>query len=80
MLLRSLVAFSLLSSLGGGLHDGPDPIGSWRLCEGQVKNGKLVSLLGVDGRIEGKAQFVVGKQGGGMLFVALTGDVMLVAN
>ncbi len=81
MLLRSLVAFSLLASLhdgpGGGPHDGPDPIGSWRLCEGQVKNGKLVSLLGVDGRIEGKAQFVVGKQGGGMLFDGKTNCIVL---
>lgn len=81
MLLRSLVAFSLLASLhdgpGGGLHDGPDPIGSWRLCEGQVKNGKLVSLLGVDGRIEGKARFVAGKQGGGMLFDGKTNCIVL---
>lgn len=73
MLLRSLVAFSLVA----GLHDGPDPIGSWRLSKDQVKNGKLVSLLGVDGRIEGKAQFVADQQGGGMLFDGKTNCIVL---
>jgi len=81
MVLRSLVAFSLLTCLHdgvhGGLHDGPDPIGSWRLCQDQVKEGKLVSLLGVDARIEGKAQFVADKHGGGMLFDGKSNCIVL---
>ena len=71
MLVRSALFGLLVASHGaplGAPHDGPDPIGSWRLSQQQVKDGKLQSLLGVSARIEGKAEFVADKQGGSMLF------------
>lgn len=73
MLIRSLVVVSLFACL----HDGPDPIGSWRLSKGQVRDGKLISLLGSDGRMEGKAHFVDDSQGGGMAFDGKSGCIVL---
>ncbi len=58
-------------------HDGPDPIGSWRLGEKFVKDGKLVSLLGVDGRVTGKLEFVKGPSGSSLWFDGKTTRVVL---
>jgi len=73
MLIRSCVVVSLFACL----HDGPDPIGSWRLSKGQVKDGEVVSLLGVNGQIEGKPHFIDDKLGGGMAFDGQTNCIVL---
>lgn len=64
MLVRSLVVVALFAVV----HDGPDPIGSWRLHKDQVRDGKLVSMLGIDGRVEGQLDHVANKLGGGLYF------------
>ena len=67
MLLRSVVV-ALVVTTHGLPHDGPDPIGSWRLAAAHVKDGTLQSLLGVAGRIEGKVAFDGEQQDGAMYF------------
>jgi len=76
MLIRAAL-LGLVVIAYGRPHDGPDPIGSWRLSQQQVKDGALQSLLGVAGRIEGKAEFVGDKQGGAMFFDGKTNCVVL---
>ena len=56
--MRALSLLVLLFATSASPHDGPDPIGSWRLAEGFVADGRLQSLLGVDGRVEGAVDFV----------------------
>jgi acid phosphatase type 7 len=73
MLLRSMLLLGLLVTP----HDGPDPIGSWRLTEKQVKGGAMQSLLGVSGRIEGKSEFVDDGAGGAMYFDGKTNCIVL---
>ncbi len=58
-------------------HDGPDPIGSWRLSEGLVTDGKLASLLGVDGRVDGAVSFVDDGAGGALYFDGKSTRVVL---
>lgn len=77
MMLRLLLCLGLFVPLNAGLHDGPDPIGSWRLSKKQVKDGVLQSLLGVSGRVEGVAKFVEDQEGSAMFFDGKTNCVVL---
>lgn len=79
MLIRSALFGLLVATHGPSLgtpHDGPDPIGSWRLGKGQLKGNQLVSLLGVSGRIEGKPTFIDDPRGGSMLLDGKTAIVL----
>ena len=76
MLLRSAV-LGLVVVLPSARHDGPDPIGSWRLSKQQVKSATLQSLLGTSGRIEGEVEFVGDQRGGSMLFDGKSTAVVL---
>jgi acid phosphatase type 7 len=67
MLLRTLFVALLVTPISLP-HDGPDPIGSWRLCAEQMRDGKLQSLLGVDGRVEGEVKFLGEKENSAMFF------------
>jgi len=58
-------------------HDGPDPIGSWRLSSGQVKGDELTALLGVNGRIDGKVEFIEDELGDALYFDGETTRVVL---
>ena len=73
--MRSLLAVGLLLSLTP--HDGPDPIGSWRLSEQFVSAGKLGSVLGVDGRLEGEVSYVEDSEGDALFFDGKTTRVVL---
>ena len=73
--MRSLLAVGVLLSLAP--HDGPDPIGSWRLSEQFVSAGKLGSVLGVDGRLEGEASYVEDSEGDALFFDGKTTRVVL---
>ncbi|MEL6905065.1 MAG: LamG-like jellyroll fold domain-containing protein [Planctomycetota bacterium] len=54
-------------------HDGPDPIGSWRLAERQVDGTRLTARMGADAEITGERSFV----GGALLFDGETTRVEL---
>ncbi|MCK5943147.1 MAG: metallophosphoesterase, partial [Planctomycetes bacterium] len=73
MLARSLVCLTLLVLP----HDGPDPIGSWQLSKEFVSEGRLQSLLGVDGRVEGELTFVDDVAGNALFFDGRTTRVVL---
>lgn len=38
-------------------HDGPDPIGSWRLSKRQLRPGRLTALIGADAALTGPIAF-----------------------
>lgn len=67
----------ILLSAAFALHDGPDPVGSWRLSKEQVSGQSLTAVLGTRGRIEGKATFVDDVEGNAMLFDGKTNAVVL---
>ena len=73
--MRSLLAVGLLFTLAP--HDGPDPIGSWRLSKQFVSGDKLGSILGVDGRLEGQVSFVADADGEALFFDGKTTRVVL---
>jgi predicted phosphodiesterase len=58
-------------------HDGPDPIGSWRLSSQQVRGTELVALLGVTGRVDGEVEFIEDALGDGLYFDGKTTRVVL---
>ncbi len=58
-------------------HDGPDPVGSWQLGKEFVADGKLQSLLGVDGRVEGEVAFVEDPGGTALFFDGKSTRVVL---
>lgn len=62
------------------VHDGPDPIGSWRLSKEQVRDGKLQAMLGVAGRVEGEVEFIEDPGGTALYFDGKTTRVMLAAD
>ena len=76
--MRSALAIGLLLSISP--HDGPDPIGSWRLGKQFVSSGKLNSVLGVDGRLEGEAVYVDDADGDSMFFDGKTTRVVLASD
>ncbi len=58
-------------------HDGPDPIGSWRLSSREFKDGKFVAILGVSGRVRGEVKFVKDSAGESLYFDGKTTEVIL---
>jgi len=70
--MRCLILFLLLAP-----HDGPDPIGNWRLSRDQVAGGELVSILGVSGRIDGELEFIEDPLGDALYFDGKTTRVVL---
>jgi len=73
--MRTVLVAGLLLTLAP--HDGPDPIGSWRLSEPFVRGERLNSMLGVDGRLEGEASYVADADGGAMFFDGKSTRVVL---
>ena len=72
-----LVRASLCVALLALAHDGPDPIGSWRLSKDFVANGRLQSMLGVDGKVEGELSFVDDAEGNALFFDGKSTRVVL---
>ena len=76
-----LPALAAVASVGALAHDGPDPIGSWRLSEHDIVERALAPMLGATGAIEGKIEIVgEGKQrtlffDGATTRVVLEGDI-----
>ena len=73
--MRSIAALSLL--LVAAPHDGPDPIGSWRLSKQFADGGTLRSILGVDGRVQGEVAFVKDSDGTALFFDGKSTQVVL---
>ena len=57
------LTLALFASLGPGLHDGPDPIGSWRLDSRSISDGRLEPVLGVPGSVTGRVEFIEDARG-----------------
>lgn len=75
--MRALSLLVLLSATSASPHDGPDPVGSWRLAEEYVTAERLQSLLGVDGRVEGEVDFVDDGAGTSLFFDGKSTRVVL---
>ncbi|MBV1928571.1 MAG: metallophosphoesterase [Gammaproteobacteria bacterium] len=59
------------------IHDGPDPIGSWRLSKADFKDGKLTAILGPSGRLSGDLKFVKDAESESLYFDGTTTEVVL---
>ena len=75
--MRTALALALLSSTMLTPHDGPDPIGSWRLSRKFISDGALSSMLGVDGRVEGEVAFIEDVDGTALFFDGKSTRVVL---
>ena len=58
-------------------HDGPDPIGSWRLEPAQVDGTTLRPVLGARGRIEGEQRWIEDAAGKSMDYDGRTTRIVL---
>ena len=63
---QPLLASLLL--LGGAFHEGPDPVMAWRFREADLRDGRLVAVLGPDPVISGKPVATPGPDGGSLMF------------
>jgi acid phosphatase type 7 len=70
-----LLACALLSTLLP--HDGPDPIGSWRLEPSQVSGTTLKPLLGQPGQLQGDVHWVADARGQSLDYDGRTTRILL---
>jgi predicted phosphodiesterase len=74
-----LVPLFLLLAPVAGIHDGPDPVMSWRFRESELRGNYLAARLGPDPRVLGKLQATAGPSGGSLMFDGVD-DRMVVAD
>lgn len=61
-------------------HHGPDPLGHWNAQSTQVKNGKLLARLGLDGTLSFEPSFIKDRSGESIFFEGPKAKCLLAAD